>query len=145
MTNEIAKQPPHSLFELVTDPWTEPFWAAAREHRLTVARCTECSLLRMPPTPFCPGCLSQKLDWPTLSGRGTIYSYTIVSRAIFPGMEESLPYVPALVTLSDAPTIRLISNIVDVPISAISVGAEVRVVWVHLPDGVVVPRFTLAN
>ncbi|MFQ3359457.1 MAG: putative OB-fold protein [Porticoccaceae bacterium] len=60
-------------------------------------------------------------------------------------MEESLPYVPALVTLSDAPTIRLISNIVDVPISAISVGAEVRVVWNHLPDGVVVPRFTLAN
>lgn len=145
MTNEIAKQPPHSLFELVTDSWTEPFWAAARERRLTVPHCSECNLSRMPPTPFCPECLSQKLNWPTLSGRGTIYSYTVVSKAIFPGMEDSLPYVPALVTLSDAPNIRLITNIVDVPISAISVGAEVKVVWNCLPDNVVVPRFTLAN
>ena len=60
-------------------------------------------------------------------------------------MEDSLPYVPALVTLSDVPSIRLITNIIDVPISSISVGAEVRVVWNDLPDNVVVPRFTLVN
>ena len=145
MTDQIAKHPPESLFQLVTDQWTEPFWTAAREHRLTAARCFECELYRMPPTPFCPNCLSQNIEWPTLSGRGTIYSYTVVSRSIFPEMEASLPYVPSLVTLSDADNIRLITNIVDVPVSKISIGAEVEVVWTDMPGGAVVPRFTLAK
>ena len=143
--DSIAKHPPAGLFELVTDQWTAPFWAAAREHRLTVARCSECAVMRMPPTPFCPNCLSQEIDWPTLSGLGSIYSYTIVSRSMVPEMDAAIPYIPAIVTLADAASIRLITNIVDVPISTISVGAEVKVVWCDMPGGVVVPRFTLTT
>jgi uncharacterized OB-fold protein len=139
----LAKSPDESLFRIVTDRWTEPFWAAAKEHRLTVPRCTTCGTFRMPPTPFCPECLSQGLDWPTLSGRGAIYSYTTVTRAIFPEMESSIPYVPALVELPDAGNLRLITNIVGVPIDQITVGAAVEVVWEDRSDGASVPRFTL--
>lgn len=145
MPAPILRRPLESLFELVTDRWTEPFWRAARERRLTAARCASCSRFRMPPTPFCPYCLSQELDWPTLSGRGTIYSFTIVARAIFPEMEECIPYMPAVVELPDAEGIRLITNIVDVPVDRIAIDAEVEVVWDERQDGVVVPRFTLAN
>ena len=145
MTEEIAKHPPSQLFKLVTDRWTAPFWEAAQQRRLTVARCSQCNHYRMPPTPFCPNCLSQKIDWPTLSGVGIIYSFTIVSKAIFPEMEASLPYVPCLITLPDAGNIRLISNIVDVPVNRIAIGASVKVVWASMPDGSVVPRFTLRD
>lgn len=141
----IARRPLESLFELATDRWTEPFWQAARERRLTVARCASCGRFRMPPTPFCPHCLSQELEWPTLCGRGTIYSFTIVARAIFPEMEACIPYVPALVELPDADGVRLITNIVDVPVDHIAIGAEVEAVWDERRDGVVIPRFTLAE
>lgn len=144
MSGPIAKRPLESLFELVTDRWTEPFWRAAGERRLVAARCASCGRFRMPPTPFCPACLSQEIEWPTLSGHGRIYSFTVVARAIFPEMEECIPYVPALVELPDAQGIRLITNIVDVPISEITVGAGVEVVWDERADGIVVPRFTLS-
>lgn len=145
MNEDIAKHPPDQLFQLVTDRWTSPFWDATQQHRLTAACCSDCKTFRMPPTPFCPNCLSQKIDWPTLSGVGEIYSYTIVSKAIFPEMESSLPYVPCLITLPDADNIRLISNIVDVPVNRIAIGLSVKVVWANMPDGSVVPRFTLRN
>jgi uncharacterized protein len=140
----IAKSPAVALFSLCTDQWTQPWWDAARERRLTAARRDSCGRFRMPPTPFCPHCLSQGIGWPTLSGRGTIFSYTIVTRAIVPAMESCIPYVPALIDLDGAPGARLTTNVVDVPVEDIRIGAPVKVVFVERGDGVVVPRFTLA-
>ena len=99
----------------------------------------------MPPSPFCPECLSQRIDWPSLSGEGTVFSYTVVRRAITPEMEGALPYVPALVDLDGAAGARLITTIVDVPVEAIRIGARVRVVWIERADGVVIPCFTLTG
>jgi uncharacterized OB-fold protein len=143
--SDIAKAPPEALFTLSTDQWTEPFWRAASERRLTAAQCAGCGTFRMPPTPFCPECLSQQIDWPSLSGEGTVFSYTVVRRAITPEMEGALPYVPALVDLDGAPGARLITTIVDVPVEAVRVGARVRVVWIERTDGVVIPCFTLTG
>jgi uncharacterized OB-fold protein len=140
--DDIAKVPADEIFELVTDQWTEPFWTAARRHVLTVPKCASCGRFRMPPTPFCPHCLSQALEWPELSGEGTVYSFTVVNRAIIPAMQATLPYVPALIELPDAPGVRLVSNIVDVPVSAIAIGMAVRVRWHDRPDEVAVPCFT---
>jgi uncharacterized OB-fold protein len=141
----IAKSPADDLFSLSQDLWTKPYWDAARERRLTAPRCGHCGRFRMPPTPFCPHCRSQEIEWPTLSGRGTIFSFTIVARAIVPAMEGSIPYVPALIDLDDAPGARLTTAIVDVPVDDIRIDAPVSVVFVERSDGVVVPRFTLAS
>jgi uncharacterized OB-fold protein len=143
MTSPIAKRPPAAFFQLTTDQWTKPFWDAAVLRRLSVSSCGHCGLYRMPPSPFCPRCRSQLIDWIDLSGRGIIYSYTIVTRAILPEMETSLPYVPAVIELDGTGGARFISNIVEVPIDAVAVGAAVRVVWDDV-RGVTVPRFTLA-
>ena len=138
----IAKRPPPELFKLSTNSWTQPFWDAAAQHRLVAPQCSQCGRFRMPPTPFCPGCQSQAIDWRTLSGSGRVYSYTIVERGIVPGMEAHLPYVPAVIELDGAPGVRLISNIVDVDVANIRVGMAVTVVWDDdHAHGVAVPRF----
>ena len=97
----------------------------------------------MPPTPFCPNCRSQDIHWTTLSGEGVIYSYTIVSRALLEGMDQHIPYAPAVITLPDADGVRLISNVVDAPIDSIRVGCPVQVVWDDISNDVAVPRFIL--
>ncbi len=140
MTAPIAKRPP-ILSKLVTDQWTKPFWDAAADHRLVAPRCGNCSRFRMPPTPFCPHCQSQSIDWIELSGEGIVYSYSIVTRALVPGTEDALPYITAVVTLRDAGDTRLISNIVDVAIDRIQVGDAVTVVWDDQINGVTIPRF----
>jgi uncharacterized OB-fold protein len=137
----LATAPPACLFTLETDQWTAPFWGAAAEHRLVAPRCGDCGTFRMPPTPFCPACHSQRLEWPVLSGKGTLYSYTVVDRAIIPEMEPSLPYVPAVVELSEAGHVRLISNVIDVALAELRVGLALRVAWVDRDDGIALPCF----
>lgn len=97
----------------------------------------------MPPTPFCPECRSQEVEWPQLPGTGSLFSYTVVRRAIVPEMEGALPYVPALIDLDGAPGARLISALVDCEVDSIRIGAAVRVVFEHRTDGVAIPRFKL--
>ena len=145
MDTRIAKRPPAAFFRLVTDPWTKPFWDNAAEGRLSAPRCARCGEFRMPPTPFCPACRSQDIGWVVLSGRGILYTYTVVERATLPGMEDSIPYVPAVVELPDAKGIRLISNIVETPMSRIVVGAHLSVVFDRLSDDVTVPRFRVSE
>ena len=138
----IARRPPPELFKLATNAWTQPFWDATARHELVAARCVDCGTFRMPPTPFCPCCQSQAIDWNVLSGRGEVYSYTIVERAILPGMEAHLPYVPAVISLEGAGGARLVSNVVDVRLDALRVGMQVQVVWDDMPQlGVALPRF----
>lgn len=139
----FAKRPPMPTAEIETNMWTRPFWEAAAQHELVSCRCAACATFRMPPTPFCPSCQSQDIEWVELPGTGTVFSYTIVSRAIFQGMEDSLPYVPAIITLDNADSVRLISNVVDSPIDEIAIGARVEVLWQNLPNGGTIPLFRL--
>ncbi|MDE8654520.1 Zn-ribbon domain-containing OB-fold protein [Novosphingobium album (ex Liu et al. 2023)] len=142
---EIALAPPTDLFRLETDRWTAPFWEAAAQGRLAVPRCGACGTFRLPPTPFCPACRSQALDWVTLSGRGTLYAFTVVRRAGLPGMEGHIPFVPAVVELPDADGARLVTNIVDTPIAEIRIGMSLALVWRRTADGTQVPRFCAAD
>ena len=138
----IARRPPAELFKLATNVWTQAFWDATARHELVAARCADCAAFRMPPTPFCPCCQSQNISWTVLSGRGEVYSYTIVERAILPGMDAHLPYVPAVIALEGAGGARLVSNVVDVRLDALRVGMPVQVVWDDVPQlGVALPRF----
>ena len=140
--SRIAKRPPDALVRIVADSWTAPFWTAAGQERLTCAQCSNCGQFRMPPTPFCPHCRSQALDWPTLPGTGQVYSFTIVERAVLPGTEDTVPYVVGVIDLDDAAPARIIANIVDCDVDALHVGARVRVLFDPYGDGIGVPRFT---
>jgi uncharacterized OB-fold protein len=143
MDARIANPPPPELLQFAADAWTEPFWEAAKARRLTACQCGACGRFRMPPTAFCPNCRSQEARWPVLSGRGVIYSFTVVERAVTPTMAAHIPYVPAVIELPDAGGIRLISNIVGAPVGEIRIGGEVHAVFEDRPDGVTLVRFAL--
>lgn len=143
MDARIAKSPPPELFQFAADAWTQPFWDAAKAHRLTACQCGACGRYRMPPTAFCPYCRSQEVRWPSLSGRGVIYSFTIVERAVTPAMAPYVPYVPAVIELPDADGIRLISNIVGAALGDIRIGGEAHAVFDDREDGITLVRFAL--
>jgi uncharacterized OB-fold protein len=140
---EIAQEPPTGSFQLSTDSWTKPFWDAVGRRELVACRCGNCGAFRMPPTPFCPTCLSQMVTWPRLSGHGELYTFTIVRRVSGQATEARLPFVPAVIALPDADGVRLVSNIIDTPISALRIGMPVIVRWSTLIDGTVLPRFVV--
>lgn len=130
------------IVNLHPDPWTEPFWRAAREHRLTAPRCTTCGTFRMPPTGFCRKCRAQGVDWVQLVGSGTVYSFTVTHQALIPQLAAYTPYVIAVVELDDAPGIRLVTNLVDAEIETVRIGMPVTVVWDDVHEHATIPRFT---
>nr|WP_047165538.1 OB-fold domain-containing protein [Sphingomonas sp. Y57] len=143
MDVRIAKAPPPGI-AIVVNAWTAPFWDAAARHELLLPRCSNCHRYRMPPTPFCPHCRLQGLDWLAAPGEAFLYSYTIVERAVVPGTEDMLPYVPAIVEYPAADGVRLITNVVDAPLGEIAVGRRVVLAWHDLPEGGAIPVFRMA-
>jgi len=124
-----AHVPPQSLGAIHPDTFTEPFWVAASEHRLVCAQCSACGTFRMPPAAFCPACRSQDVTWVELTGRGTVFSFTVARHALTPELAGCLPYVVAVVDLDGAPGARLISNIIDTEVEDVRIGMPVELVW----------------
>ena len=123
-------------FDLPTpDIETQPFWDATAQGKLLIKKCTACGEVHFYPRPHCPFCFSDKVEWQEASGRGTIYTYSVMRRA-------SVPYAIAYVTLAEGPT--MMTNIVDCDLDSIRIGQPVRLVFRASEGGPPVPMFTPA-
>ncbi|HEY2659785.1 MAG TPA: Zn-ribbon domain-containing OB-fold protein [Caulobacteraceae bacterium] len=144
MNYGMAVAVPGDHIQITTDTWTEPFWQAAKAHRLTAAQCADCSHFRMPPSPFCPECQSQNTLWPDLPGTGVIFSFAICTRSPFPDVPDFV-YVPVVVDLDGAPGARLVSNLVGMKAEDVKIGMRVQVDWNPIKDDWVLPIFRPAE
>lgn len=121
------------------DPVTAPFWAAVRERRLVAPACRSCGLVFLYPRVTCPRCLGREFDWTELSGRGHVYSCTVIRQAMDPAFVDDVPYVFAIVQLDEGP--RMASNVVGCPPESVTPDQAVEVVFDDIGEGNVVPRF----
>lgn len=129
------------------DERSAPFWQAAAEHTLTVARCGACGQACLPPDVVCPNCGSTtpEFRYAPVSGRGTVRSWTVMRQSFLPGFDADLPFVLVDVELADAPQVRMIGRLVDGPDEAPRLGVPVEVAWEDVTSEVSVPAFRLAG
>jgi uncharacterized OB-fold protein len=125
---------PAELISFVSNPSTEPFWAAAREHRLVVPRCSDCGAFRLPPAPFCWRCRSQVVEWVDHDGDGELYSYTVLRHAVIPFVADALPIVIGVVELPGTGGCRLIGNVVGCPPEGVRIGMPLALDWYDVVD-----------
>ena len=64
-----------------------PYWDAARQGSLVYQRCASCDALPPLPVAMCGRCNGRVLIWETSSGRGTLYSWTVVWRPQHPSFQ----------------------------------------------------------
>jgi hypothetical protein len=143
MSSTQVHVPDSTFVELAPDAHTQPFWDAAREHRLELPRCRDCGVFVVPPTGYCPHCRKEDFEWVQLSGRATLYTYTVVWHPVMPSLSGSVPYVLAVVKLPDAGNVKFVTNIVDCAVDDLRIGQELEVVWSEHSGGYVLPRFRL--
>lgn len=115
------------------------YWNHCNEHRLAAQQCSACGNLRRYLTPVCPRCASTDYTWRTLSGYGTVYTYTVSYRALTDEWRDEMPIVVALVDLEEG--IRQMANIVETPLERVTEGLAVEVVWERRSDTITVPQF----
>ena len=99
------------------------FFEKAREGQLTAIRCGHCGELAVPPKMFCPSCSHRQWQPLTLSGEGTIASYTIIRVAPRAHAGE-VPYAIAAVQMKEG--VSMLGRVVDVPLDRLKVGLPVR-------------------
>lgn len=113
--------------------FTQPFWAATREKKLVIQYCRATGKYQHYPRPtsIFTG-RKTDIEWREVSGRGEIFSWTVVRRgaAAFRGHE---PYVVASVTLDVG--VNVIANLVHCSLHEVCIGMKVVPCWLPIDDG----------
>ncbi|RGE23652.1 Zn-ribbon domain-containing OB-fold protein [Leucobacter sp. wl10] len=108
---------------LVTTPLTQRFWDAANDDELLIQRCRDCGHRQHYPRNICTGCWSEQLEWQAASGRGTVWTFTVVEKPGHPAWAGETPYTIALVELEEGP--RLMTRLIDCAPDGVAVGMDV--------------------
>lgn len=105
------------------EPEAAEYWAALADGRLLVQRCTQCGHLQLYPRALCTKCHSE-VTWVQASGKGSVYSYTVIRQNYQRPFRDWMPYVVALVDLAEGP--RIMTNIVGCDPEDVHVDMAVR-------------------
>lgn len=122
-----------------SSPALAPFFAAAREGRLVVQRCTGCGALRFPPREACSTCLAPEATWQQVSGRGEVFSYNVMHQIYHPGFATEVPYAVVIVKLEEGP--KITSNLVGCSADQVVIGMPVEAVFERVSPEVTLPKF----
>src|SRR5215831_9251460 len=134
MSQATYKKPlPH------VDEESKGYWEACRRHELVLQRCSNCNTLRYYPRAVCPECMSSEARWERMSGRGTVYTFTVTYQNQAPGFRDELPYVLAYVTLDEAGGVQMLTNIVGCPVDQVKIGMPVEVTFEDVNDEIAIP------
>ncbi|MBX3706745.1 MAG: OB-fold domain-containing protein [Pseudomonadales bacterium] len=108
---------------------TGAFWEATRDKVLRYQKCDDCGTVVFHPRRHCTGCTSGNLSWHTASGKGTLYTFSVVRQSYHPFFRGKVPYAIAWVDLDEGP--RLLTNITGVtdPATELTCGQRVTVDW----------------
>jgi uncharacterized protein len=123
----------------VIDGESAPFWAGTRARKLLIRHCNACKRNHFYPRHACPHCWSDNCEWRAASGKGRVYSYTVIHHNDALPFREMLPYIVALVELEEG--VRLTSNIVECTPEIVHVGMPVEVIYEHVTDDITLPQF----
>ena len=85
----------------ISDRDSDPWWEALRAGQLKVPRCGDCGATWFPSTPGCPECGGSHVQLVVSSGRGQLYSWVVVNRALNPAFSTDAPYTIVAVDLDD--------------------------------------------
>ncbi len=111
---------------------TEGYWEATKQGKLLVKKCDDCGKPHFYPRAYCPHCQSGNTSWTEASGKGKIYSFSVMRRA-------PIPYAMAYVTLDEGVT--MMSNLVECDFDALACGQDVEVTFRETEGGHSLPMF----
>jgi len=111
---------------------TQEYWTSGADGKLRICHCQDCGRYVHPPLPSCPNCWGDNMKFDPVSGKGTVFTFTINRYQWFPNMPP--PYVIADVELAEQAGLKILSNIVDIAPEDVKIGMKVSVKFEHVGD-----------
>lgn len=116
---------------------------SAHEGQFLLQYCESCDRYQFYPRAICLECGGVDLTWRKALGRGTIYTFSVVHRAMPNASEYGLepPYILSLVDLDEG--VRVMSNIAVSDPEDVAIGDRVEMIDSDFGGQSGVPRFRL--
>ncbi len=143
METDVSKANTYEKFLPEPSEFSKPFWDYCQKHELRMQFCGECSNWIWYPRASCPSCgTSEKIEWRKLSGKGEVYSFTIIRQVIdnSPAFQKDIPFAIGLVELEEGP--RIYSNVKG---DELKIGGKVEVYFEDVTPEFSLPKFRTAQ
>ncbi len=137
MSDPTPTAPPKPL--PVLTGFAKDFYGFAKQHELRFQKCTTCGAWRHVPREMCAACGSFEWEWARSSGRGSVFTWCVVERALHPGWVSAQPYAVVVVELEEG--VRLVTQVVDTPPADLAIDMPVEVVFDDLTPEITLPHF----
>ncbi len=118
---------------------TKEFYDWCRQRELRFQRCISCGAWRHVPREACADCGSLEWEWARSSGRGKVFTWTVVARAMHPAFQADVPYAVTVIEMEEG--VRLVSTVLDCPPDELRMDMPVEVVFEDATSEVTLPRF----
>lgn len=115
------------------------FYSFCKNRELKFQRCRTCGTWRHVPREMCAACGSFEWEWAKSSGRGTVFTWCVVERALHPGWAASQPYAVVVVEMEEG--VRLVTQVVDCPPAELAFDMPVEVVFDDATEDITLPHF----
>jgi uncharacterized OB-fold protein len=119
------------------------FYGFCKQGELRFQRCAGCRIWRHVPREMCAECGSWDWSWERSSGRGRVFSWTVVARALHPAFQTDTPYTVVIVELEEG--VRVLTHVPDVAPDALAVDLPVEVYFEAVTPDVTLPYFRRAD
>ncbi len=123
--------------------FAKEFYGWCKQHELRFQRCRDCRAWRHVPREICPACGSWEWEWSRSSGRGTVFTWTVIARALHPAFQHDTPYAPVVIEMHEG--VRLLSQVVDCAPDQLRIGMPVEVVFDAVTPEITLPKFRRAR
>ncbi len=120
-------------------PHSKPYWDAAQRGELVFQRCRGTGKPFLYPRPWSPFDFSPDPVWEKASGRGTVFSYTVVYQPPYEAFRDDCPFVMAIIELEEGP--RLMTNILHCDPQSVYIGMPVKLCFETRAGGFKIPQF----
>ena len=122
-------------------PASQAYWDGCARGELVFLRCDSCQTIAWRPTSVCGNCRGRSLSWVPSSGRGRLYSWTVVWRPQHPSFQ--VPYAPAIVALEEG--WWMMSSIIGCTPEDLVADMPVQVEFHQASDDINLPYFRAAT
>jgi uncharacterized OB-fold protein len=142
MSEQLQQLQQHPLMDAIRryggDPADVPFWEGCGKGTFLLHRCNRCQRHYWPAS-RCIEHGDEAMQWVEASGRGKLYTYTIMHRAYTQDTRDKVPFVVAVVQLEEGPFFH--SNILECGYDQVAIDMPLEVVMQPHESGLSVPQF----